>query len=133
MAALTHVQCMTAFEHITHTVMDQDDGSPLLKALANAGANDALIGLSKQQIDALEYNDGGTTKLLEPGNKNPVTLFVAYVCHRIRIGTPIGTDYLSVTQDKFFDYLVNDSMTPMADAPSNPEMNDPVADFLEGI
>ena len=133
MAALTHVQCMTAFEHITHTVMDQDDGSPLLKALANAGANDALIGLSKQQIDALEYNDGGTTKLLEPGNKNPVTLFVAYVCHRICIGTPIGTDYLSVTQDKFFDYLVNDSMTPMADAPSNPEMNDPVADFLEGI
>ncbi len=66
MATLTHVQCMAAFEHITHTVMEQTDGSPLLKALANSGIDNiyGLLSLNKQQIDALKYNDSGMMKLL---------------------------------------------------------------------
>ena len=69
---------------------------------------------------------------------------MAYVCHRTRIGTPIGTDYLSVTVDEFNEYrgtayLVdrarNTALNATATSTENdPEMNDPsVADFLDGI
>ena len=44
--------------------------------------------------------------LLEDGIKNVVTIFQAYVCHRIRNGSPIGNDYLSIMIDAFDDYCV---------------------------
>jgi hypothetical protein len=136
MAALTHAQCMTAFQHITENVMLKEDTDSLMKALANAGVNDifTLIGLSKQKIKALKYDKNGILTVLDPGSQNEVTTFVAYVCHRIHIGTPIGTNYLSITQEEFDNYRCGDYMALlMADASGNPEMNDPsVADFLEG-
>ncbi len=69
---------------------------------------------------------------------------MAYVCHRTRIGTPIGTNYLLVTVDEFNEYrgtayLVdrarNTALNATATSTENdPEMNDPsVADFLDGI
>jgi hypothetical protein len=136
MATLTHVQCMAAFEHITHTVMEQTDGSPLLKALANSEIDNiyALLCLDQQQIDALEYDDSGTRKFLAVAYRNRVTAFVAYVCHRTRIGTPIGTDYLSVTADEFDEYRGTAYLVDRARKENDPEMNDPsVADFLDGI
>ena len=86
---------MAAFKHITHNIMRQVDGSPLLKVLTNGGANDiyGLLSLDRQQTAALEYDDNGMAKLLGFGNKNEVTIFVAYVCHRILNGTPIGTKF----------------------------------------
>ena len=66
MATLTYVQCMAAFEHITHNVMEQDNGSPLLEVLTNSGIDNiyGLLSLNKQQIDALKYNDSGMMQLL---------------------------------------------------------------------
>ncbi len=140
MATLTHVQCMAAFEHITHTVMEQTDGSPLLKALAKSKIDNiyALLCLDQQQIDAQEYDDSGTRKFLAVAYRNRVTAFVAYVCHRTRIGTPIGTDYLSVTADEFDEYrgtayLVDRARNTALNATATPTANDPVADFLEDI
>ncbi len=90
MAALTHVQSMAAFKHITHTVLDQDDGSPLLRELTTAGVSDIfdLLSLNKQQIDALNYNDSGTMKLLDPGNKNKVTIF--FITHDLEEAIFLG-------------------------------------------
>ena len=140
MATLTHVQCMAAFEHITHTVMEQTDGSPLLKALATYGIDNiyGLLSLDRQHIAALKYDDSGTRKFLAVAYRNRVTAFVAYVCHRTRIGTPIGTDYLSVTADEFDEYrgtayLVDRARNTALNATATPTANDPVADFLEDI
>ena len=106
MATLTHVQCMAAFEHITHTVMEKDNGSPLLKALATSGINNiyGLLSLDQQNIAALHYDHNGTKKFPNCCDQNRVKAFVAYVCHRIRVGTPIRTDYLLVTADNFNEY-----------------------------
>ena len=56
---------------------------------------------------------------------------MAYVCHRIRIGTPIRTDYLSVTADDFNEYR---GTAYLVDKNQNTTLhttaNDPVADFL---
>jgi hypothetical protein len=130
MTALTHAQCIDAFEHITRNVMWQEDGDPLLKALTNAGINDilSLLILDKQQIDALKYDDNGTMTLLAPGHKNMVTIFLAYVCHRIIICDPIMDDYLSVTSDEFEAYNGNDYLMLMNDAPTK---SNAVAAFLE--
>ena len=99
---------MTTFEHITHNVMEQDDGSPLLKALTNSGIDNIydLLCLKEQQIDALEYDDSGTMRLLDSGSKNEVTHFKAYVWHRRLHGTPIGTNYLSVMPEEYDDFFI---------------------------
>jgi hypothetical protein len=136
MTALTHAQCIDAFEHITRNVMWQEDGDPLLKALANAGIDDilSLLILDEQQIDELKYDDSGTMTSLAPGHKNMVTIFLAYVCHRIIIGNPIiGNDYLSVTDADFEEYRQTDYMDLMMAAPTNPKAHDAVAGFFKGI
>jgi hypothetical protein len=69
MTALTHAQCIDAFEHITRNVMWQEDEDPLLKALAHAGIDDinGLLILDAQQIDEL-MNDTAGTWTQEPDN-----------------------------------------------------------------
>jgi hypothetical protein len=131
MTALTHAQCIDAFEHITRNVLWQEDGDPLLKALANAGIDDinGLLILDEQQIDELKYDNGGNMTLLNAGTKNLVTTFVAYVCHRILNDTPIGNDYLSVMEDDFEEYRVNDYLLA-PDATTTPKSHDAVADFF---
>jgi hypothetical protein len=101
-----------------------------LKALTNAGINDILrlLILDKQQIDALKYDDNGTMIWLAPGHKNMVTIFIAYVCHRIIICDPIMDDYVSVTSDEFEAYNGNDYLMFMNDAPTK---SNAVATFLE--
>ena len=105
MATLTHVQCMAAFKHITHTIMEQDDGSPLLKALAYSGIDNIydLLCLNKQQIDALEYDDSGTMKMLDDKSKVAIVILKAHVWHRRLNGNRIYNDYLSVTLEGFDD------------------------------
>ena len=124
--------------------MWQEDGDPLLKALANTGIDDilSLLILDEQQIDELKYDDNGTMTLLAPGHKNMVTIFLAYVCHHILIGNPIMDDYLSVMPEEFEAYCGNDYLKLMDVAPSkstlhaaknNPKDHDPVATFLKDI
>ena len=105
MAATTYAQYMAAFKHITHTIMEQDDGSPLLKALANSGIDNIydMLTLKDQQINALEYDDSGTMKLLDNGSKNAIVILKAHVWHRRLNGTRIYNDYLSVTPEGFDD------------------------------
>ena len=105
MTATTYAQYMAAFKHITHTIMRQDDGSPLLRALANSGIDNIydMLTLTQQQMDALEYNDSGTMKLLDNRSKNDITVFKWHVWHRRLNGTRIYNDYLSVTPDGFDD------------------------------
>ena len=116
--------------------MWQEDGDPLLKALANAGIDDilSLLILDEQQIDELKYDNSGTMTSLAPGHKNMVTIFLAYVCHRIIIGNPIiGNDYLSVTDADFEEYRQTDYMDLIKAAPTNPKAHDAVAGFFKGI
>jgi hypothetical protein len=140
MTALTHAQCIDAFEHITRNVMWQEDEDPLLKALAHAGIDDinGLLILDAQQIDELMYDNSGTMTPLEPGHKNLITIFLAYVFHRILSDNPIGDDYLSVTHDGFEAYHVTEYLKLMDPAPATlmPTVNvahDPVAAFLAAI
>jgi hypothetical protein len=71
---------------------------------------------------------------LAPGHKNMVTIFLAYVCHRIIIGNPIiGNDYLSITDADFEEYRQTDYMDLMMAAPTNPKAHDAVAGFFKGI
>jgi hypothetical protein len=143
MTALTHAQCIDAFEHITRNVMWQEDGDPLLKALTNAGIDDinSLLILDAKEIDGLKYDDNGTMTLLGPGYKNLITIFVAYVRHRILDGTPIGNDYLSVTAGEFDKYQITDYLYLLTNGPSNttfhltknPQQHDNVADFFGSI
>ncbi len=104
MTITTYAQYIAAFKHITHTIMEQDDGSPLLKAPANSGIDNIYDMLTlKQQIDALEYNDSGTMKPLDSGSKNDVMIFKAHVWHRRLNATPIGNIYLSFEPEGFDD------------------------------
>ena len=62
-----------------------------------------MLTLKDQQIDALEYDDSRTIKLLDNGSKDEIKIFKAHVSHRRLDGTPIGNDYLSVTPEGFYD------------------------------
>ncbi len=129
-------RAMAAYKHVTSIVLDQPDGSPLLKALATSGINNiyGLLSLDGKNIAALNYDHNGTKKFPNCCDQNRVTAFVAYVCHRISIGTPIGTNYLSVTADDFNEYR---GTAYLVDKNQNTTLhttaNDPVADFLEDI
>ena len=105
MTATTYAQYMAAFKHITHTILEQDDGSPLLKALAYSGIDNIydLLCLNRQQIDALEYNDSGTMKMLDDKSKVAIVILKAHVWHRRLNGNRIYNDYLSVTPEGFND------------------------------
>ena len=105
MTATTYAQYMAAFKHITHTIMRQDDGSPLLRALANSGIDNIydLLCLNRQQIDALEYDDSGTRKYLGDGSKVKIVILKAHLWHQRLNGNRIYNDYLSVTPEGFDD------------------------------
>ena len=128
-------RAMAAYKHVTSIVLDQPDGSPLLKALATSGINNiyGLLSLDGKNIAALNYDHNGTKKFPNCCDQNRVNAFVAYVCHRIRVGTPIRTDYLLVTADNFDDYsgnkhLVDKARNTALNATATSKENDPVAD-----
>ncbi len=126
-------RAMAAYKHVTSIVLNQPDGSPLLKALATSGINNiyGLLSLDRKNIAALNYDHNGTKKFLNCCDQNRVHAFVAYVCHRTRAGTPIRTDYLSVTADDFNEYR---RTAYLVDKNQNTTLhttaNDPVGDFL---
>ncbi len=124
-------RAMAAYKHVTSIVLDQPDGSPLLKALATSGINNiyGLLSLDRKNIAALNYDHNGTKKFPNCCDQNRVKAFVAYVCHRIRIGTPIRTDYLSVTADDFNEYRRTAYLVDKNHSNTLTE-NDRVADFL---
>ncbi len=133
MAPMTRAMREQAFIHITQTTMDQPAGSPLAMALDNSQVNDILflITLTKEQIAALKYDDNGTLTPLGPGPRNEITTFIAYLCHCIRIGMPVGNDYLSVTQEELDNYSVIEYMVhPIT---TNDDANQRVANFLTDI
>ncbi len=124
-------RAMAAYKHVTSIVLDQPDGSPLLKALATSGINNiyGLLSLDGKNIAALNYDHNGTKKFLNCCDQNRVHAFVAYVCHRTRAGTPIRTNYLSVTMDDFNAYRRTAYLVDTNHSNTLTE-NDRVADFL---
>ncbi len=98
-------RAMAAYKHVTSIVLDQPDGSPLLKALAYSGIDNIydLLCLNQQQIDALEYDDSGTMKLLDNKSKVAIVILKAHVWHRRLNGNCIYNNYLSVMPEGFDD------------------------------
>ena len=99
--ALTIAQrAMAAYKHVTSIILNQLDGSPLLVALNNAGVFDILdlIGLTRQQVHSLSYDDNGTMKPVATATRNKIITFVAYINYQNNNGPPIGADYFSVTE-----------------------------------
>ncbi len=99
-------RAMAAYKHVTSNILNQPEGSPLLTALNNAGVFDIsdLISLTGQQVHSLSYDDNGTMKPVAVAPRNRVITFVAYINYRNNHGTPIGNDYLSVTEAQYDNF-----------------------------
>ncbi len=107
-------RAMAAYKHVTSTVLNQPDGSPLLKALDNAGVFDILdlISLTRQQVHSLSYDDNGTMRPVAAAPRNKIITFVAYINYQNNHGTPIGNDYFSVTEAQYDNFRGTEYLRP---------------------
>ena len=78
MAITITQRAMAAYKH-TSTVLNQPDGSPLLKALDNSGVLDILdlLSLTLQHVHSLSYDDNGTMRPVATATRNKIITFVA--------------------------------------------------------
>jgi hypothetical protein len=132
MNTLDREQSVEAFKHITQNVMLKEDSDSLMKALDMARIDNIqmLLSLDEEEIKALKYEHDGNLKVLDPGSQNEITALVAYLCHRVRIGTPVGNDYLSITYTEFSNYQFCDYMYPTEATDAE---NERVTNFLKTI
>ncbi len=126
-------RAMAAYKHVTSTVLNQPDGSPLLKALDNAGVLDILdlLSLTRQQVHSLSYDDNGTMKPVAVAPRNKIITFVAYINYRNNHGTPIGNDYLSVTEAQYDNFRCTEYLRSGNSDLSYPDVNTRI--MLKGI
>ena len=112
MSALGRAQRVEAFQHVTQNIMLQEETDTLIQALALTQIDNitGLLTLNKQSIETLQYIDNGSLTSLDPGSQNEITIFIAYLCHRIRTGIPVGNNYLSITPEDYNKYHISEYM-----------------------
>jgi len=108
---LTETKVMAAFEHVLNVVFGVPKDGPLYKALVQSGDTDIrdIISLDDADINSLTYDESDTETdvLLSRHDKAHLCIFKYYVLYCNSIGSPIGEDWLSITQEDFDKYQVS--------------------------
>jgi len=99
---------MEAFDHLLNVVFRVPKDGSLYKALMKSGGTGIrhIISLDETDIDSLTYDRSDTEKdiPLPRGDKVLIHIFKHYILHCSSIGSPIGTDWLSITSEDFGKY-----------------------------
>ncbi len=99
---------MAAFDHVLNVVFGVPKDGPLYKALVKSGDTDIrdIISLDEADIDSLTYDKSDTETYvpLSRHDKALIHIFRCYILHCNSIGSPIGEDWLSITQEDFDKY-----------------------------
>ena len=126
---LTKGAAKAAFFHILNNVIGRPNATNLKKALDYAGIDDIiqLNTLSDHAIDDLQYQDNtNTSKLtnIRLGNKMILKSFLNFVSIRHNDGSPIGDDWMTITQTEFdafrADRKYHSYTRPVSQFPSAP-------------
>ena len=108
---LTRAKAAAAFDHVLNVVFEVPKDGPLYKALMKSGDTDIrdTISLSEADIDSLTYDKSDTETDVPLSRRDKVLLriFKHYIIHRSSTGSPIGDDWLSITQEDFDRYRVS--------------------------
>jgi len=108
---LTRTKNAVAFDHVLNVVFGVLKDDPLYKALEKSGDTNIrdMISLDETDIGSLTYDKSATeTDLpLSRHDKALLHIFKCYILHCNLIGSPIGEDWLSITQEDFDKYRVS--------------------------
>jgi len=108
---MTRTKITAAFDHVLNVIFGVLKDDPLYKALEKSGDTDIrdIISLDETDIGSLTYDKSATeTDLpLSRHDKALLHIFKCYILHRNLIGSPIGEDWLSITQEDFDKYRVS--------------------------
>ena len=98
------------FLHAMSLMRDGDNGSgEICKTLRLNGINDILgiFGLSKGEIEGLEYKEDRQTFKLNRGQLSMICVLSAYNTNHIRAGVPLKIlGWLNITQEMFDDFHI---------------------------
>ena len=98
------------FLHAMSLMRDGDNGSgEICKTLRLNGINDILgiFGLSKGEIEGLEYKENRQTFKLNRGQLSMICVLSAYNTNHIRAGVPLKIlEWLNITQEMFDDFRI---------------------------
>ena len=98
------------FLHAMSLMRDGDNGSgEICKTLRLNGINDILgiFGLSKGEIEGLEYKENRQTFKLNRGQLSMICILSAYNTNHIQAGVPLKVlEWLNVTQEIFDDFCI---------------------------
>jgi len=108
---LTRTKVSASFDHVLSVVFGVPKDGPRYKALVKSGDTDIrdIISLDETGIGSLTYDksDTETDLPLSRCDKALLHIFKCYILHCNLIGSPIGEDWLSITQEGFDKYHVS--------------------------
>jgi len=128
---VTRTKVTAAFDHVLNVVFGVLKDDPLYKALVKSGDTDIrdIISLDETDIGSLTYDKSATEIDLPLSRRDKALLhiFKCYILHRNLIGSPIGEDWVSITQgDKYQvspDYIAIKLGTTAPKPPTNTVQN----------
>jgi hypothetical protein len=110
-----------ALNHVLKEVLGKSEDSALTKALHQNGLKDiaSFITMDSNTIESLKYNKSSQHKdiPINKGDQGICKSFINFVIHRDKTGEPIGTNWLSITQEEFDVFRSSVAAMPVASPP----------------